>query len=252
MVLYDFIDGEVVGFGRLPEPVLARLARMVGILHRSTPRLRFGTEFNETYALSIEPNLLEALDRLARSEPPASPGIELLRATVARIREPLFEHLDRFKTHQAYARALDKQRVICHTDLHGGNLMFDTSPSLSASSGGQLVLLDWENAMLAPPEHDLYFIVEKPEFWDVFLPNYEREAGSIDLDPDLFGFYFYRRALEDIAGFITRILACEGDAERDREDIAGILENLGWMDRIEEDVAGFRARWAERRAGEVR
>jgi hypothetical protein len=229
LVLYDYIDGEVVGFGRLPEPVLARLAEMVGILHRSTQRLRFHHPFSETYGLGVEPVLRQALAQLARPQSPASQGVEQLRATIARIRAPLLDHLARFKTLQANAKALDKPQVICHTDLHGGNLMVDQN--------GDLVLLDWESAMLAPPEHDLFFIAGEQEFRDVFLPHYESEAGPIELDPDLFGFYFYRRAFEDVAGFITRILAEEGDPMRDADDLAGIQANLEWMDSMEAIVA---------------
>jgi spectinomycin phosphotransferase len=123
--------------------------------------------------------------------------------------------------------------VICHTDLHGGNLMFDQN--------GDLFLLDWENAMLAPPEHDLFFIAGEPESWDVFLPPYVKEAGLVTPDPDLLGFYWYRRALEDVAGFLARILAEEGNPERDREDVVMLLDNVAWLDRIEEDVDRLRS-----------
>jgi len=94
--------------------------------------------------------LLRSLDRLAQPEPPASPGFELLRENLSRIREQVLAGPARFKALQAYARDLEKPQVICHTDLHGGNLMLDRS--------GELILLDWENAIFAPPEYDLFFI----------------------------------------------------------------------------------------------
>jgi Ser/Thr protein kinase RdoA (MazF antagonist) len=245
LVLYDFIDGEVVGFGRLPEPILAQLAEMVGKLHSATPRLRFEHEFRETYTLGVEHDLLRSLENLAQPETPVSLGVERLRENLPRIREPVLASLARFNALQAYARDLDKPQVICHTDLHGGNLMIDTSTSLSASESENLVLLDWENAMRAPPEHDLFFIAGEPEFWEVFLPRYEKEAGPVSPDPDLLGFYWYRRAIEDVAGFLTRILADEGDPEGDREDLEMLLENVAWMDRIDDDVARFRIRLLE-------
>ena len=107
---------------------------------------------------------------------------------------------------------------------------------------GELILLDWENAMLAPIEQDLYFIAGEQEFWDVFLPNYVKGGGQPDLDPDLLGFYWHRRLFEDIAGFLTRIQAGDGDEARDREDLEMLLDNVAALDRVDGDVARFRTR----------
>jgi hypothetical protein len=235
LALYDFIDGEVVGFGRMPGPVLAELAGMVGKLHAATSGFKFEHEFRESYGLSIEADLFRSLDRIAQPGRSGAPGEALLQKNLPRIREPILAHMDRFRAIQEFARKLDKTQVVCHTDLHGGNLMIDEK--------GELVLLDWENAMLAPPEQDLYFIAGKPEFRDVFLPRYEAVAGPVRIDPELLEFYWYRRALEDVAGFLTRILAGDGDEERDRSDLGYLVDNISWMDRIETDVARFRKDW---------
>jgi thiamine kinase-like enzyme len=45
---------------------------------------------------------------------------------------------------------------VCHTDLHGENLMVDDR--------GNLYILDWETAMIAPPEHDLFFFAGYDSF----------------------------------------------------------------------------------------
>jgi hypothetical protein len=230
--MYDFIDGEVVGFGRMPGPVLAELAEMVGKLHNGTPYLRIEHEFRESYTLGVEEDLLRSVERLTGPGAPIRPALAPQHADLSRIRESLPAHMDRFRAIQEFARNLDKTQVVCHTDLHGGNLMIDEK--------GELVLLDWENAMLAPPEQDLYFIAGKPEFRDVFLPRYEAVAGPVRIDPELLEFYWYRRALEDVAGFLTRILAGDGDEERDRSDLGYLVDNIAWMDRIETDVARFR------------
>jgi len=38
--------------------------------------------------------------------------------------------------------------VLCHTDIGGGKLLVDDD--------GWLILLDWDDATVAPPEHDLH------------------------------------------------------------------------------------------------
>lgn len=47
---------------------------------------------------------------------------------------------------------------------------------------GVLNSLDWENAMIAPPEHDLFAFVDDEGFGGHFHPAYIRQVGSIDLD----------------------------------------------------------------------
>jgi hypothetical protein len=94
--------------------------------------------------------------------------------------------------------------------------------------GGLPHILDWEGAMLAPPEHDLFHFVG--ERFDLFLASYEQVCGPVHLDGDLFGFYFYRRNLEDLTDWVFRILVENTDEERDRNDIKGIVEDCisGW------------------------
>ena len=43
--------------------------------------------------------------------------------------------------------------VLCHTDIHGGNLIRDPQ--------GKLWLIDWENVMLVPKETDLFAFCEE-------------------------------------------------------------------------------------------
>jgi len=69
LVITNFIEGQLVGFGRLPEPILARLAEMVGILHRSISELEFKFPFIEGFEIAFGSGLLRA-----RSAAPSSPG----------------------------------------------------------------------------------------------------------------------------------------------------------------------------------
>ena len=124
--------------------------------------------------------------------------------------------------------------VICHTDLHGGNLMMDDQ--------GNLYILDWENALIAPPEHDLFFFTGDERFWNVFLPLYERQFGPVSIDIEVLRFYYYRRTLEDIAGFVFRILQGDGGEERDREDIEWLKGNLTDLKNIEKTVSGIQTK----------
>jgi spectinomycin phosphotransferase len=131
--------------------------------------------------------------------------------------DELLSRLDRLRELQALARASDREMVVCHTDLHGENLMMD--------GRSELYIIDWEGAMIAPPEHDLFFLAGYDTFWDDLLPIYEDEKGPVDLDSNVFGFYYYRRNLEDLTDWIVRILYHNTDYEQDREDLRGIAKD---------------------------
>jgi hypothetical protein len=62
------------------------------------------------------------------------------------------------------------------------------------------------------------------------LPIYEGENGPVNLDSDVFGFYTYRRNLEDLMDYVVRILHYSTDDEQDRQDLEEMNETCiaGW------------------------
>jgi spectinomycin phosphotransferase len=165
-----------------------------------------------------------------------TPGKQLLRQTLLPRWNEILDYLQHLKKLQARVRSLDQTMVICHTDLHGANLMLDDNDNL--------YILDWENALIAPPEHDMIFFAGEINFWKVFWPKYTRHFQQPSLDGDLLSFYYYRRGLEDVAGFGFRILQREGGEERDREDIDWLRGNLAGLAEIEKTVADIQAKFS--------
>jgi spectinomycin phosphotransferase len=135
-------------------------------------------------------------------------------------KDDILGHLGRLRELQTLARMTRREVVLCHTDLWGGNLI--------QGDDGSLYILDWEGAVLAPPEHDLYpFTGER---FGVFLATYEREFRPVSLDGDIVRFYLYRRNLEDLTDWVFRILYENTDDEQDQNDLRGIVEDCmsGW------------------------
>lgn len=234
LVVTNYIEGELVGFDGLPEPVLTRLAEMVGVLHHNSAELEFKFPFIEGFEIVFESDLLRSFDTLSGLSENATPGQKSLQEIILPRKTQLTTDLAQLKELQHYARNIYKPMVICHTDLHGGNLMTDEQ--------GTLYILDWENAMIAPPEHDLFFFAGEGGFWELFWPHYTRHFPTASIDPELLRFYFYRRALEDIADFIFRILRRENSPERDQQEIDWMVACLAGMPQIEGTVAKIRER----------
>jgi spectinomycin phosphotransferase len=77
-------------------------------------------------------------------------------------------------------------RVVCHRDLHGLNLLVD--------DGRVAAILDWEQAVLAPREHDLWVAAEGSHGAQILAAYAARH-----LDPDHLEYALLARALRDMA-----------------------------------------------------
>jgi len=232
LVVTNFIEGELVGFGELPEAILICLAEKIGILHGSSANLEFEQPFIDQFEIVFERDLVQSFDTLSRLPKNATPGQKSLQEIILPRKAQIIADLERLKELQTYTRNTRKPKVVCHTDLHGGNLMTDRQ--------GVLYILDWENALIAPPEHDLFFFAGERGFWDLFWPHYTRHFPAASIDPGLLRFYFYRRALEDITDFIFRILRRENSPERDQQELDWMVGCLEGMPQIEGTVAAIR------------
>ena len=111
------------------------------------------------------------------------------------------------------------EHVLCHSDLHPGNLLIDRRHSL--------FIVDWDYPMLAPKERDLMFIgggqgykpyVAKQEE-TLFYKGY----GPSQIDPVALTYYRYERAITDIAVESSRILL-ETLSEGERAEAFDILQ----------------------------
>lgn len=177
------------------------------------------------------------ITRVMRREDYTPAGAAPIRALDARIGahnfdDPVQDTLAAFwRTHRAeihtlVERAEDLGRrlarrgpahVLCHADIHTGNVLVDTA--------GQIWIVDWDETMLAPRERDLMFVVGggisrtlvRPREEELFLQGY----GAVTPDPLALAYYRYAWAVSDIGAFgeevffrpdlgpISRCTACD-------------------------------------------
>ena len=101
--------------------------------------------------------------------------------------------------------------VLCHADLHAGNVLIDQK--------NQLYIIDWDTLLFAPKERDLMFIGagiggawNRQEEEELFYKGY----GVTSVNHTALNYYRYERIVEDIEEFSKRILLT-GEGGRDRE-----------------------------------
>ena len=101
--------------------------------------------------------------------------------------------------------------VLCHSDLHAGNLLI--------TAEGDFYIVDWDSPILAPKECDLMFAgAGMSSSWpgnreaQLFYQGY----GPVQVDPMALAYYRYERITQDIAAFCEEIFL-SGEGEEDRQ-----------------------------------
>jgi spectinomycin phosphotransferase len=120
--------------------------------------------------------------------------------------------------HVMTARSLEC--VVCHTDLHPGNLFIDTT--------GALFIVDWDYPALAPKERDLMFIGGGQGFRGRSAQEEQQRFyqgyGQAQIDLIALAYYRYERNSMDIAVACEQILS----SKQGGQDRAQTLEYLKW------------------------
>lgn len=216
LILFDFIEGENPDEEMLHSLAVCRqLARHVATIHNSASRFAGSGPLTETFAIPFETALRDGLRVLESVTASAGEGRLALRDLLMPYGEAILGYLDYLHRLADGARALRPPLVLCHTDIHRMNLLLNAA--------GDLYILDWEGAMFAPREHDLFMFTG--DHFPLFLAEYRRWTGNPPLHPNLFAFYFYRRTLEDLTDWIVRILYDNTDEAQNRIDLEGIKED---------------------------
>ena len=105
------------------------------------------------------------------------------------------------------------EQVLCHTDIHPGNLLLGENDALH--------IVDWDSPVLAPKERDLMLIGGCPAWSSarqeaLFYQGY----GPVEIDPTALAYYRYERIIQDIAAFCQQILSpdtkCAGGEDREQ------------------------------------
>jgi spectinomycin phosphotransferase len=103
--------------------------------------------------------------------------------------------------------------VLCHTDIHGGNVLLDRNNAL--------YIVDWDAPMMAPKERDLMFIGggvanvwNKPDEEALFYQAY----GKTAINREMLAYYRHERIVEDIAGFAESIIFTPSSNDSKKEN----------------------------------
>jgi len=194
LILYPFVEGYDGTHAEMSDRQWRELGAALKAVHatRLPPDLARRTP-RETYSPRWRGMLKAALARskhTAYDDPAAARLAALLKAE----RGEIAQIVDRAERLAVPLRRHPRRFVLCHTDIHAFNVILVPDDSL--------FIVDWDNPLLAPKEHDLMFMDGTSEegMWcnpreDLFYQGY----GQSDLDPVALAYYQVERVVVDIA-----------------------------------------------------
>lgn len=211
VIAYPFVDGQDAYTAALTDAHWRALGAALQRLHAFQPPEALARRLQaETFAPHWRAKVRVYLARLERetwTEPAAAQTAALLRAQRPDV-------LDLLARTEALAQDLIRRPrplVVCHTDLHAGNLFIGPQ--------AELYIVDWDSPLRAPKERDLMYVGggqmaggRTPEAEEaLFYPAY----GPAAVDRTALAYYRYERIIEDIAAFCDQLLGGEaGGADR--------------------------------------
>lgn len=210
MLLYPFVDGQN-GYERALSPCQWReFGAALGALHTLKLPARLARLIpREDYSpggRQLVSDFLGQAQQQAFSDPCAAQLAALMREHAAVIQN-LVQRADQLAHElQAHPRPL----VLCHNDIHAGNLLFTADSPLS--------IVDWDAPLIAPRERDLGLLGgcalwKRAEDLKCFFEGY----GQAELDRAALAYYRSERIIQDMAEFGKQLFfSTDGGADREQ------------------------------------
>jgi hypothetical protein len=215
LAVYPFVDGQSFDWGEFPssEHRLGVL-RLVAAVH-TAPAAASRHALADDFAVPQRDALDAAFDP-ASDVPGAGPYALRTSLLIRQNAAPVRDLLAEYGRLVSRARSLPGRAVLTHGEIHPGNTM------LTADGW---VLIDWDTALVAPPERDLWRL--DPGDGSI-LDAYAQATGVTPL-PELLQLYRLRWDITDIAIDVARFRRPHAGTPEDDKSwgfLASVVERL--------------------------
>jgi spectinomycin phosphotransferase len=210
-ILYPYIDGRNAYEARLTDTQWQAFARALKQMHTAVlPRALAARLPREQFAPVFRDRVRHYL-ALAERDVPGDPVAQAVAALLREQRVAIQALLARAERLAQVQRRENLPFVLCHSDLHAGNLFL--------AENGALYLVDWDEPLLAPRERDLMYVgggllasgLAAQEEEDRFYAEYGRSGVRVQA----LSYYRYERIIQDLAAYCEELLLTEtGGADR--------------------------------------
>lgn len=215
VIVYPFVEGQNGYKIKLSERQWAEFGCALKCIHTTT----IPTDLIRIQRETFTPHWRERVKAYTQRVENESFNEPIARDLAAFIRSKRREILESVSRTQQLAETLVAESldfVLCHYDIHAGNLMIDRN--------GALYIVDWDNPILAPKERDLMFIGGAQGFQG-YAPQQEEDLfyrgyGPTRIHQSALAYYRYERIIEDFAVECEQVF---GTTEKDRDRAQAVV-----------------------------
>ena len=198
----DLSDRHWIEFGAALKRI--HTANVPSSITSRIPRESYSAQWRDLVRL-----FLARIEEETFEDPVATQTAEFLQSK----RDEILALVERTERLAEKLQAQPLDGVVCHSDLHAGNIFIDGDSAL--------YIVDWDNPIIAPKERDLMF-AGGGQFGQARTAREEealfyRGYGPTPIDPVALAYYRYERIVEDIAVECHLIFSTAGDEDRERE-----------------------------------
>lgn len=210
IIVYPFVDGRD-GFNRdLTDNQWVTLGKVMKQIHEMNvpPSIQEKIQ-RESYSPKWQ-QAVRGLYPLLELESIGDSAASDLLTFMKQHKATIHRLVDRAEQLAQKAQEQSSPLVLCHSDLHGGNILI--------SEKSAIYIVDWDDPIMAPKERDLMFIGGGvANVWNKLHESekFYKGYGNAEINKTLLAYYRHERIVEDIAIYGQHLLQMtEGGAER--------------------------------------
>ncbi len=218
LVIWSFIEGKMATEKeRKSKKFLQDLALLLGEIHNSTENLQIESVSRFNFDLKFRKDLLISIKEATGCATSKDKNYNKLQKLITQYMNTILESLVYIEELSLSLKERDDiGLVLCHSDPIIHNIIIDKE--------NKLHLVDWDGAILAPFEQDIWFYLFD-EHYKIFIEKYQQISKVDEIDEDIVVFLFYERTLADLTDWVHRILFEEITQEQIKSDFKGLEED---------------------------
>lgn len=219
VIVYPFIEGDT-GWRSITDAHWETTGRIFRRIHQVSPPSRgFDSLRSEKFDPAVYAGPIRAYEeRAASSSHAAHPAERALRAIWLERQPAIHGMLARMERLAPVLLRRELSHVICHADLHPGNLLRDPL--------GGVHVIDWDDVMLAPRERDFIFVGDTRTPGASGPAPFFRGYGAVDVDWGALTYYRYERIIQDVVACIDDVCFRDDLGDEARADAAALLSDV--------------------------
>jgi spectinomycin phosphotransferase len=221
-ILYPFIEGQSGLERNLSDQDWVTFGRVLKAIHTTTLPPELADRIpHESYSPQWR-DMVKQFQAQVEVESFADPSAASLARLMKDKRAEISHLIQRAEDLGAVLQSQPANLVLCHSDIHVGNILMNTVD--------KLYIVDWDQPILAPKERDLMFIGAgidgRGDYADQDEHLFYEGYGQTAVDPVALAYYRYERIVQDVAAYCQQLLLTDAGGDDRPEGLRQITSQF--------------------------